>query len=938
MVKHTKGFKGLSKKVLSAILAASMIMTSSSFVMAAEPTEEPVPVESATGRSVQNITAADVSIEGEASLEFNGKEQRPEVTVKSESVKDGNFTVTYGGDWTNATVNATEKPYVLVTFQGEWAGTEQIKREVSIAPVDLQTAEVNVDLSADSYEYNGQNQVPEISSATIKLGSGDEAYTYTLQSDDYEVLTKASSNDLSDAIDVDTYTIILNGKGNFNGQAASSSYDIIPTAMTSDLVSVTTKEVPYGTPREQLRNYVQVKDINKDEELVPGDDYYIEAEADDLNELGTHTLTITPGSGSVNFDRGEIEVQYTVVQSESFASILSDAGYEETYTTSEDNNVYENAVKDIKQDIQDAGVKANEYEIVTEEADWKDAGKYEIIVRGLQIYEGQEVSIPVVINPASIVADDVEAFQSVHPTSGDLADPTVVITVKGETLVEGTDYTYEIKKQGGKTVAVITGIGNYTTATDAGQKTVEADVTVQSKGDKMSLMDASISAEVIKDNIVYDGKAVTLGASDLSVTERDGSRTITLKWGVDYYVDEAAGSNSYKDNDKPGTASVTIKGMGKYAGERTIEFVIAGESFADDYTATMPESFKLGTTVRKIKDSITVRPKEGTGIYTREQVEFYQNGKKVANQGNADVLESGVYTARISAAETKYTGTYIELTFTVLGEDVSADMKVAEIADQVYTGAQITPSVVVTSKDGKTTYKAGEDYEVVYGENVQAGNNAGSVTVNMIGEYSGSTTAYFNITKADQTITMTNPLQERDLANGTRTTTSKNCTLKLGFGVPDTMNLSYESSDKSVATVDNGVITYQGVGECTITVTANETNNCKAVSLPITVKVGKVGTPTFTPSVTSKTAAKSITVTSSTVRGADGFEVEYSIRPDWWRSTTVDFENTGSKLYRQTIKTYHSNKKYYIRVRAYQVVDGAKVYSDWSPAKTATTK
>ena len=29
MVKHTKGFKGLSKKVLSAILAASMIMTSS---------------------------------------------------------------------------------------------------------------------------------------------------------------------------------------------------------------------------------------------------------------------------------------------------------------------------------------------------------------------------------------------------------------------------------------------------------------------------------------------------------------------------------------------------------------------------------------------------------------------------------------------------------------------------------------------------------------------------------------------------------------------------------------------------------------------------------------------------------------------------------------------------------------------------------------------
>ncbi len=47
MVRQTKRFKkGLNKKVLSAILAASMIMTSSSFAMAApnaEPlTEEPV--------------------------------------------------------------------------------------------------------------------------------------------------------------------------------------------------------------------------------------------------------------------------------------------------------------------------------------------------------------------------------------------------------------------------------------------------------------------------------------------------------------------------------------------------------------------------------------------------------------------------------------------------------------------------------------------------------------------------------------------------------------------------------------------------------------------------------------------------------------------------------------------------------------------------------
>ena len=187
---------------------------------------------------------------------------------------------------------------------------------------------------------------------------------------------------------------------------------------------------------------------------------------------------------------------------------------------------------------------------------------------------------------------------------------------------------------------------------------------------------------------------------------------------------------------------------------------------------------------------------------------------------------------------------------------------------------------------------------------------------------------------------MTNPLQERDLANGSRTTKSKVCTLKLGYALEDkNMSLSYATSDPSVATVSDGKITYKGVGECTITVTAKETNNCKADTLEIKVVVGKPGQPTFTPSVTSKTAKKSITVTSSTVPGADGFEVQYSVRSDWWRASTVDFDGTTSgKLYRQTIKTYHSNKTYYIRVRAYQVVDGEKVYSDWSPAKTATTK
>ncbi|MGI6007585.1 MAG: InlB B-repeat-containing protein [Ruminococcus sp.] len=194
-------------------------------------------------------------------------------------------------------------------------------------------------------------------------------------------------------------------------------------------------------------------------------------------------------------------------------------------------------------------------------------------------------------------------------------------------------------------------------------------------------------------------------------------------------------------------------------------------------------------------------------------------------------------------------------------------------------------------------------------------------------------------TRQQQEIFMTVEAQERDLKNGSRNTMSRICTLKLGFAVDDPdLSLSYETSDPEVATVEDGKITYQGVGTCTVTVTAAATDLCKATSLEITVKVGSLGTPTFTPTVTSRTAQKAFVVTSSTVRGVDGYEVQYSIRDDFWRATTKDFPDTGAKLYRETCTTVHSNMTYYIHVRGYQIIDGEKVYSDWSPVKTIRTK
>ncbi|MEG2421946.1 MAG: YDG domain-containing protein, partial [Oscillospiraceae bacterium] len=65
-----------------------------------------------------------------------------------------------------------------------------------------------------------------------------------------------------------------------------------------------------------------------------------------------------------------------------------------------------------------------------------------------------------------------------------------------------------------------------------------------------------------------------------------------------------------------------------------------------------------------------------------------------------------------------------------------------------FTGSQIKPDFAV--KDGEK-YIAANDYTVTYGENVNAGTDAGSVTVTLKGNYSGSATKKFTIEKATST-------------------------------------------------------------------------------------------------------------------------------------------------------------------------------------------
>lgn len=107
-------------------------------------------------------------------------------------------------------------------------------------------------------------------------------------------------------------------------------------------------------------------------------------------------------------------------------------------------------------------------------------------------------------------------------------------------------------------------------------------------------------------------------------------------------------------------------------------------------------------------------------------------------------------TASIDGSSKTASATSDDVTVTVSAKGYdSSSFTISDIDDQTYTGSQISPPVTVTC--GGKTLDYGTDYTLDYGENVNVGTDAGTVTINFTGNYSGTATVYFNIVKDSQT-------------------------------------------------------------------------------------------------------------------------------------------------------------------------------------------
>ena len=156
---------------------------------------------------------------------------------------------------------------------------------------------------------------------------------------------------------------------------------------------------------------------------------------------------------------------------------------------------------------------------------------------------------------------------------------------------------------------------------------------------------------------------------------------------------------------------------------------------------------------------------------------------------------------------------------------------------------------------------------------------------------------------------------------------------KLGIKVNSNGKVTYESSNKKVATVSaSGKITMKSMGKTVITIKTAETSSYKAGTRRITLNLNpKKPQLKYLKSQKKKTAA----VKWKKVKGISGYQIQYSISKNFKGAKTA---KASKKAVSGTIKKLKSKKKYYVRIRTYKKAYGQTVYSSWSKVKKVKVK
>jgi uncharacterized repeat protein (TIGR02543 family) len=228
--------------------------------------------------------------------------------------------------------------------------------------------------------------------------------------------------------------------------------------------------------------------------------------------------------------------------------------------------------------------------------------------------------------------------------------------------------------------------------------------------------------------LTYDGSALTPEPQ-----VNDGAAVLTKD--ADYTL-------SYADNTDAGAATVTVTGIGNYAGTQDKNFTISPAPLT--VTPDVGQSKFFGAADPALTYAASGAANSETpgfsGALSRAAGESI--GSYAILQNTLDLADNGAFKAA------NYTLSFVSgVTFAIAGKSVST-LTISDVGPFAYDGSPKTPEPEV--RDGATLLTKNTDYTLSYANNTDTG--TATLTVTGVGNYAGATNKTFSITQATPTV------------------------------------------------------------------------------------------------------------------------------------------------------------------------------------------
>lgn len=658
------------------------------------------------------------------SATYNGKAQKPAVTVKYNNYKFKN-----GTDYTLSYKNNTKIGTATVTVKGKGklSGTKSVTFKINAKPIKNAVITYN-----NSLTYNGSTLSPAV---TVKCGNA------TLKKNtDYTV---AYSNN----VNAGTGTITITGKGIYGG-SVKKTFTIKKLGISATAVSGTGNKVYTGSA---IKPVPAVKAGGRT--LKNGTDFTVSYKNN--TEPGTATLIV---NGKGNYS-GSVSKTFKIT-----ARAINDVEVTVPDTVFTGEQVRPDVV-----------VSYGSYQFISDSdytLSFKDnvnIGTASVVVTGKNHLSGSRtVTFP--IEKADISSTEIAVKNATFTGSAIKSD--VDVRLGNVTLKEGTHYTLSYKNNVNAGTAQVT---------ISGKGSLEGAVTMSFTIAKADISKASISAngtyapDGVKIGINAKFGNYTLKSSDYSFTAPTaaGEQTLTISGNGNFSGKTTVKCNVAKADIANAKSSLSLSTDGK---GYTVTVIYDGVLLTQDkdYKVAVTEST---TGVSAVITGIGNYGGTATISGISNELEAFENAVvtigKVTYNGTAqlpsvtvkigsvtlksgtdyilsayDNTNAGTATAVITG-KGKYEGAEKKTQFKIAPAAISSASISCE--DQIYTGQGVTAQPVVTF-NGKTLALGVDYYISGYSNIVNVG--TATVTVKGKGNFTGTAKGTFRIVKQDNMETL----------------------------------------------------------------------------------------------------------------------------------------------------------------------------------------